>query len=172
MALIASLVVGANNATTLGGDSQKLSTPPDRTRFLGLHRSAAAIIVGKNSAVHEDYRQTQVPIFIFSRSEKQLPLSHPSMQQILIDGDLAERSRQIEDQILGDVVVEAGPQLLAAMISAGVIEILYLSISPINGDDNFLDLPDLLSKFVIESEELVEGTRLLECRYNSNTANS
>ena len=91
-------------ATTLGGDSQKLSTPPDRTRFLGLHRSAAAIIVGKNSAVHEDYRQTQVPIFIFSRSEKQLPLSHPSMQQILIDGDLAERSRQIEDQILGDVV--------------------------------------------------------------------
>ena len=94
------------------------------------------------------------------------------MQQILIDGDLAERSRQIEDQILGDVVVEAGPQLLAAMISAGVIEILYLSISPINGDDNFLDLPDLLSKFEIESEELVEGTRLLECRYNSNTANS
>jgi len=171
MALIASLVVGANNATTLGGDSKKLSTPPDRMRFLALHRSAAAIIVGKNSAVHEDYRQTQVPIFIFSRSEKLLALSHPSMQQVFVNGDLANCARQIEDQIDGNIVVEAGPQLLAAMINAGVIEILYLSISPINGDDNFLDLSDLLSKFETESEELFEGTRLLQCRYNGNAAN-
>jgi riboflavin biosynthesis pyrimidine reductase len=172
MALIATLVVGANGATTLGGNSSRLSTTPDRTRFLTLHRSAAAIITGKRSALFEDYSLTKVPIFIFTRSDLELSLTHPEMQRVKIEGNLAEVSRDIQNQFSGDVIVEAGPELLVAMIGVGVIEELQLSISPVNGDGNFIDTAKLLSNFAIESDEVLDGTRLLQCRYRGDAANS
>lgn len=172
MALIASLVVGANNATTLAGGSAQLSTQPDRERFLALHRSAGAIITGKNSAVAEDYSKTTVPIFIFSRSSDILNFDHPLMQQVRVDRDLADISRLIDSRIQGDIIVEAGPQLLTTMIKAGVVDVLQLSISPINGDGNFIDITGLFKTFEIESDENIEGTRLLQCRYNGNATNS
>lgn len=172
MALIASLVVGANNATTLDGASTTLSTPPDRTRFLALHRSAGAIIIGKESAKTEDYSKTNVPIFIFSRLSEKLNLSHPQMQQITVGGNLAEVTRGIDQRINGDVVIEAGPQLLAALVKAGVVDVMQLSITPINGDGNFIDLEKLMNNFDVESEDVIEGTRLLQCRYNGNATNS
>jgi riboflavin biosynthesis pyrimidine reductase len=172
MALIASLVVGANNATTLDGGSAQLSTQPDRERFLELHRSAGAIITGKNSAAAEDYSKTVVPIFIFSRSSEILNFNHPHMQQVRVDRDLADISRLIDARIDGDVVIEAGPELLTTMIEAGVVDELQLSISPIEGDGNFIDVEKILTQFAIEKEEQISGTRLLQCRYRGNAANS
>lgn len=93
------------------------------------------------------------------------------MQQVRVDRDLADISRLIDARIDGDIVIEAGPQLLTTMIDAGVVDVLQLSISPIKGDGNFIDLDSLLNKFVIDSDEIIEGTRLLQCRYNSNAAN-
>ena len=172
MALIASLVVGANSATTLAGASTGLSTPPDRARFLALHRSAGAIIIGKESALAEDYSQTNVPIFIFSRSSEKLALIHPQMQQITVDRDLAEITRMIDHRIDGDIAIEAGPRLLTALVEAGVVDYLQLSLSPIAGDGNFINLENLMRNFEVESEENSEGTRLLQCRYNGNATNS
>ncbi len=171
MALIATLVVGANGATTLGGNSSQLSTPPDRARFLDLHRSAAAIITGKHSANSEDYSQTTVPIYIFTRSGLELSLLHPHMQSVKVVGNLAEVSRKIQSRIFGNVVVEAGPQLLLALIGAGVVDELQLSISPIDGDGNFIEIAELLKDFEIERDEVVDSTRLLQGRYNGNAAN-
>jgi riboflavin biosynthesis pyrimidine reductase len=94
------------------------------------------------------------------------------MRTVRIEGDLAKVSREIQNQISGDVIVEAGPELLIAMIGVGVIEELQLSISPINGDGNFIDTVKLLSNFTIERDEDVDGTRLLQCRYNGDAANS
>jgi riboflavin biosynthesis pyrimidine reductase len=172
MALIATLVVGANGATTLGGNSSCLSTPPDRARFLTLHRSAAAIITGKHSANSEDYSKTKVPIYIFTRSGLDLSLGHPHMQSVKIEGNLAEVSRDIHNQITGDVIVEAGPELLTALIGVGVIKELQLSISPIDGDGNFIEIAELLKSFEIESDEILDGTRLLQGRYRGDAANS
>jgi riboflavin biosynthesis pyrimidine reductase len=172
MALIATLVVGANGATAMGGNSSQLSTPPDRARFLSLHRSAAAIITGKYSAKSEDYSQTKVPIYIFTRSGLELSLLHPYMQSMKVEGNLAEASREIQSRFSGNVVVEAGPQLLQALIGAGVVDELQLSISPIDGDGNFIEITELLKDFEIESEEVVDGTRLLKCRYRGDAANS
>jgi riboflavin biosynthesis pyrimidine reductase len=172
MALIATLVVGANGATTMGGNSSQLSTPPDRARFLSLHRSAAAIITGKHSANSEDYSKTNVPIYILTRSDLGLSLDHPQMQSVNVGANLAEASRDIQNQITGDVIVEAGPELLTALIGVGVIEELQLSISPIDGDGNFIEIAELLKDFEIESDEVVDGTRLLQGRYRGDAANS
>ena len=172
MALIATLAVGSNHATTLGGGSREISTPADRTRFLALHRSAGAIITGRESAAVEDYSKTQVPIFIFSRKPEKLSFPHPSMQQITVDRDLLEIARRIDQRISGDIVIEAGPRLLMAMVKVGAVDELQLSITPILGDGNFIDLKYLLSYFEIEREENESGTRLLQCRYNSDATDS
>jgi riboflavin biosynthesis pyrimidine reductase len=172
MTVIASLVVGSNGATSLDGRSHGLSTAPDRARFLRRHRSAAAFIIGKKSAAVESYATSSVPIFIFSRSTKRLELPHPLMQQVTVDRNLADITQLIDLRIEGEIVVEAGASLLSALIDVGVIEILELSISPIAGDSDFINLGELLSKFQIISELEVDGTRLLECRYKRDTANS
>jgi riboflavin biosynthesis pyrimidine reductase len=171
MALIASLAVGANGATTLRGSSRGISTPADRNRFLALHRSAGAIITGKESAAVEDYAKTRVPIFIFTRSPERLVFQHPTMQQIVVDRDLLEISRRIDQRISGDIVIEAGPRLLLAMAEVGAVDVLHLSITPIEGDGNFIETSMLLSNFEIESEEHQDGTQLLQGRYNGNAAN-
>ena len=170
MALIATLVVGSNNATSKGGLSAPLSTPADRGSFLALHRSAAAIIIGKVSALVEDYRKTQVPIFVLTRQQEGVELPHPMMEQITVGDDLAATCRSIDARFDGDVVVEAGIGLLQAMVSVGAIDHLELTISPIEGDGHFVNLDDLLSDFTIEETLEVEGTRLLKCRYNRNSS--
>ncbi|MFM1975120.1 MAG: hypothetical protein RL524_1107 [Actinomycetota bacterium] len=150
MTVIASLVVGSNGAASLHGSSRALSTPADRERFLARHQGASAFIIGKKSAAIESYAKSQVPIF----------------------SDLGEITRRIDERIPGNIVVEAGPSLLLALIGAGVIEILELSISPIEGDGDFLSIEDLLAPFSIESEVTIDGTRLLQCRYNGHATNS
>lgn len=176
MALIATLVVGANQATSKGGLSAPLSTGPDRQRFLALHRSAGAIIIGKESAAAEDYSQTKVPIYLFTRSEAVITLPHPLMEQVVISpsqgGELARCAREIDSRTTGDVVVEAGAQLLKALVEVGAVDFLHLSRSPIEGDGDFLDLNRLLSYFEIESERDEAGTALLQCRYKGDATNS
>jgi dihydrofolate reductase len=173
MALIASLVVGRNGATSLGGKSRPLSTASDRARFLKRHRSAAAFIIGKKSANLESYIATKVPIFVFSRNSDALTFPHPLMEQVTVKSDdLGEISRRIDQRIEGDIVVEAGASLLTALINVGVIDEWELSISPIDGDSDFIDLQSLLKKFNVIEEVAEDGTRLLQCRYKGDTTNS
>ena len=168
MAVIASLVVGANHATSKDGSSRALSTPADRERFLRRHRGASAFIIGKKSAVTENYQGASVPIFVYSRSSKPLHFDHPLMQQITVDRNLRDITQLIDLRIEGDIVVEAGPTLLMALVEEGVVDVLELSFSPIEGDGDFINVEKLLRKFAVDSDEEVDGTRLLSCRNQSN----
>lgn len=171
MTVTASFVVGRNNASTLGGVSSPLSTPEDRHRFLARHRSAGAIIIGKESAAIENYQATHVPIFVFSRNSASLNFCHPLMQQITVDRNLTEITRIIDARISGEIVVEAGARLLLALIEAGVVDFLELSRTPIDGDGHFVDVDQLLSKFEIEEDRIINGTQLLKCRYKGDATN-
>lgn len=172
MSVIASFLVGRNGASTLGGLSAPLSSPADRNRFLARHRSAGAFIIGKNSAAIESYAAARVPIFVFTRKSEKLELPHPLMQQVTVDRELAEITRAIDQRIDGDVVVEAGASLLLALAREGVVDLLELSQTDIDGDGNFVNLPELLALFdTIESEE-INGTTLLKCRNKGNPADS
>jgi riboflavin biosynthesis pyrimidine reductase len=170
MAVIASLVVGANHATSKGGSSRPLSTPADRERFLRRHRGASAFIIGKKSAASENYQGASVPIFVYSRDSTPLTFNHPLMQQVTVDRNLRDITQLIDLRIEGDIVVEAGPALLMALVEEGVIDLLELSISPIEGDGDFIDVAKLLRNFAVESDKEVDGTRLLSCRNKSNTS--
>jgi riboflavin biosynthesis pyrimidine reductase len=92
------------------------------------------------------------------------------MQQITVDRNLRDITQLIDLRIEGDIVVEAGPTLLMALVEEGVVDILELSISPIEGDGDFIDVEKLLQNFAIEGDEEVDGTRLLSCRNQRNTS--
>lgn len=172
MAVIASIVVGANGACSLDGQSRGLSTPPDRERFLERHRNASAFIIGKVSSSRERYTRADIPIFVFSRETTPLHFEHPMMQQINSQFGLKEIVTLIDQRIDGDIVVESGPSLLIALVREGCIHQLELSITPIEGDGDFIDVNELLTHFTIEKEEIIDGTRLLKCRNKGNSAYS
>jgi riboflavin biosynthesis pyrimidine reductase len=93
------------------------------------------------------------------------------MQQITVDRNLREIARLIDSRIEGDVIIEAGPALLMALVKEGAVDLLELSITPKEGDGDFVDLEELLSHFIIESEIEIDETRLLQCRDKSNASN-
>ena len=86
------------------------------------------------------------------------------MQQIIVRNDLSEIVRLLDQRIDGDIVVEAGAELLLALIRTGVIDQLELTISPIDGDGHFVSVEELLQHFSIVEEDVIDGTRLLKCR--------
>ena len=172
MAVIASFLIGRNGASTLGGISSPLSTPADRERFLARHRSASAFIIGKNSAAIESYTQTRAPIFVFTRKTEKLEFTSSYMQQITVRGDLAEITRLLDERISGDIVVEAGAELLQALLNVGAIDRLELTISPFEGDGHFVNADSLIHNFRTIDEEKVDGTLLLECRDKRDSPNS
>ena len=166
MSVIATLVIASNGATALDGSSTALSTPADRERFLTLHRSASAYITGRNSFSAESYARSSAPVLILSRSGERVSGA------TVIDSShgLPGAMRDVASRFASPIVVEAGPTLLIALVSQGCIEEIQLSISPVSGDENFIDYEELLKHFAIISDEVVDGTRLLHGRYNGDSA--
>jgi riboflavin biosynthesis pyrimidine reductase len=93
------------------------------------------------------------------------------MQQIRVDRDLLEITKLIDLRIPGDIVVEAGSTLLMALVEAGAIDFLELTLSPIAGDGDFIDVAELISHFEVIEEIDIDGTRLLQCRDKSYATN-
>jgi riboflavin biosynthesis pyrimidine reductase len=171
MPVIATLVVGSNFATSKEGSSLPLSTMEDRRRFLALHRRASAIITGRESAARENYQRTSVPIYIFTRSSAPLTLPYNNMRQVTIADDLRVRVIEIAHRHSGDIVIEAGIELLLALTRVGAIDELELSFTPITGDSHYLDIDEIFSLFEIVDEQEINATRLLKCRYKGDTSN-
>jgi hypothetical protein len=167
MSVIATLNVGANGATSLAGSSIGISTPADRQRFLALHRRAGVHITGTHSAASELYSSSKIPLLVLSRARKSE--MKEGREIVNTSAGLQGVMREIKSRFAEPIVVEAGPNLLIALISQGCIEELQLSISPISGDDNFIDYEKLLTYFTITNVEMVDGTRLLHGRYNGDS---
>ena len=61
----------------------------------------------------------------------------------------------------GRVLIEAGPSFPREAITTGLVSDLYLTISPISGGENRIDLTQLTSSFEEISRESIEGTLFL-----------
>ena len=169
MSVIATLNVGRNSATSSGGNSTALSSPADRERFLALHRGAGSFLVGRNSYSAERYSSTDTPIYILSRSALAVP-GAPHNVTVISEPTLIESAREIYRRGPHPIIVEAGISLLLPLIDSGCIEELELSLSPTDGDGNFVDVRELLKHFEVISDSNIDGTRLLKCRYHGDSA--
>lgn len=162
MTVTVTLVVGSDGSTTKNGSSAGVTTAADRSEFLARRRTADCIFIGGNTARTEPYHRTPVPVVVISRS-----LVNP-----LADNRLAhcwnlspEKALDRAIKTFGpNVHIEAGVAIITELISAGLIDALELSITPVTGGEDVIDIDQLLGHFSVRSEVTKSDTRFIAAR--------
>jgi riboflavin biosynthesis pyrimidine reductase len=162
MSVFASLVVGADGATTKKGSSRAISSGIDRTSFLARRRAVDFIFIGGETARTEPYHRTPVPVVVSSRS----------LVNALADNRLAHwwnlsPNAAIEKgikQFGPNVLVESGARMLQQLISAKLLDGLYLSVTDIAGGDDVVSVEELLQNFSSIERQLIGDTLFIEAK--------
>lgn len=162
MSVIASLVLGADGSSTFREDSEAITTPIDRQRFLARRRLSDAIVIGGNTARNERYQRTPVPVVVVSHSRPSLLDQNPQAHWWPLTPLDALSRAQIE--FGSRISIEGGVAFVLVLLNAGAITQLELSITPHLGGENKVDYLHLLSYF-----EKVEMTRVDETLFYSCT---
>ncbi|MDP1720396.1 MAG: hypothetical protein Q8L08_05285 [Candidatus Nanopelagicaceae bacterium] len=152
MSVHATLVMGADGSTSLLGTSDGVATPADRAQFLAARRQSDVIIVGGNTARHERYRRTPVPLVVLSRSYPEIVGENPKAHWWNLSP--IEAVRKAEKEFGPLIFIEAGVSMIRQLLSLGLISQLDLSVTQMTGGENRADLTELLSHFtVVEQNE-------------------
>ena len=118
MAVIATLVVGADGSTTKGGTSQGVTSGADRAQFLEHRRLADCIFIGGNTARTEPYLRTPVPVVVISH-QLDNPLASNPLAHLWNLSPVAGLVKAIET--FGPRIhVEAGATMISELIAARI----------------------------------------------------
>jgi len=159
MAVIATLVVGADGSTTKSGSSQGVTSGADRAHFLEHRRLADCIFIGGNTARTEPYLRTPVPVVVISRQPSN-PLANNPLAHCWNLSPIAGLDKAIEN--FGPRIhVEAGASMISELIAAGRIDQLELSITSATGGEMKVDIDALLGAFTTRVEKVIDGTRFI-----------
>jgi riboflavin biosynthesis pyrimidine reductase len=156
MSTVASLVVGADGATTLGGLSRGVSTSVDRKAFIERRKTFDVIIIGGNTARTEPYTSTPVPLVILSRSNvNPVPLNPKAQIWNLEPSQAIQRaSREFGSNIL----IEAGADLITKLLNEKLIDEFFLTITPVLGGENIINWHEILDQFEFVKQSELEET--------------
>jgi riboflavin biosynthesis pyrimidine reductase len=161
MAVIASLVVGADGSSTLHGSSESVTTHVDRQRFLTRRRLADAILIGGNTARNERYQKTPVPLVILSHTRPDiLDLNSKACWWVLSPTQAVARAQW---EIGSELAIEGGIAFIAELLTANLLTQLELSITPQTGGEGKIDFRNLLLHFEKITTEEIEGTIFHTC---------
>ena len=159
MAVIATLVVGADGSTTKGGTSQGVTSGADRAQFLEHRRLADCIFIGGNTARTEPYLRTPVPVVVISH-QLDNPLASNPLAHLWNLSPVAGLVKAIAT--FGPRIhVEAGATMISELIAAGQIDQLELSITSVTGGEMRVDIEALLGAFGTQEEKVIDGTRFI-----------
>lgn len=159
MAVIATLVVGADGSTLKAGSSMGVTSGADRARFLANRKLADCILIGGNTARSEPYLRTPAPLVIISRSDINPLAANPqahlwNLSPVLaLDKAIATFGPRIN--------IEGGASLILDLLAAHRIDELELSVTTAIGGEKPIDIKDLLRNFSIISESIVDTTHLI-----------
>jgi riboflavin biosynthesis pyrimidine reductase len=149
--IIATLVVGSDGSTTKDGSSRGVSSSTDRTRFLARRRSVDAILIGGNTARTEPYHKPPVPVVVVSTSMANALADNRQAYWWNASPSVAiERARRLFGQT---ILIEAGQSIILELISLNMIDRLELSVTPVTGGEDRIDIKELLSHFTSVSNE-------------------
>ena len=162
MSVFASLVVGADGATSKDGSSRAISSGVDRSSFLARRRTVDFIFIGGQTARTEPYHRTPVPVVVSSHS----------MVNALADNRLAHwwnlsPEAAIEKGIKKfgpNVLVESGVVMLQHLLSAKLLDGIYLSVTDIKGGDDVIDFEMLLQNFMSIERQMIGDTLFIEAK--------
>jgi riboflavin biosynthesis pyrimidine reductase len=156
VSIVATLVVGSDGSTSKESRSAGVSSVADRQVFLQRRREVDCIIIGGNTARHEPYNRTPVPLVVISRSlVNPVQGNHLALLWNCSPVQAVEKARrQFGDKIL----IEGGITMISELIDHGVIDQLELSVTPASGGDERIDWNELLARFSHCTSREVEGT--------------
>jgi riboflavin biosynthesis pyrimidine reductase len=162
MSVFASLVVGAEGATTKNGSSRDISSGIDRTSFLARRRTVDFIFIGGETARTEPYHRTPVPVVVSSRS----------LVNALADNRLAHwwnlsPVAAIERGIKKfgpNVLVESGAHMLEELLSAKLLDGIYLSVTDVTDGENSINFEALLQNFISIDRQIIGDTLFIEAK--------
>ena len=156
MSIVATLVVGIDGSTSQESRSAGVSSAADRQVFLQRRREVDCIIIGGNTARHEPYNRTPVPLVVISRS-----LVNPVQGNhlaLLWNCSPSEAVKKAQKQFGDKILIEGGISMINELIANGVIDQLELSVTPASGGDERIDRKTLLAKFAHCTSSEVDGT--------------
>lgn len=154
--VVANLLVGADGSTTVRGRSVGLSSPVDRKRFHQLRSSADYIVIGGNTARTEPYASTPVPLVVLTHGELPDEISANPIARA-VSAPLAD----VLDALEGNILIEAGPSLLALAMSSHLVDELHLTVTGAAPGENQIDIAALtLGYDEIDCEE-IDGEKFL-----------
>jgi riboflavin biosynthesis pyrimidine reductase len=162
MTVTVTLVTGSDGSTSKGGTSAGVSSSADRTAFLARRRAADCILVGGNTARSEPYQRTPVPVVVISRSLIN-PLANNRLAHCWNLSPEKALDRAI--QTFGpNVHIEAGANIIHALLEAGRVDALELSITEVVDGDDKVDVERILNFFSQKSEKMLDGTRFISAK--------
>ena len=156
MSTVASLVVGRDGSTSKDESSNGVSSDADRKAFLTRRRKVDCILVGGNTARHEPYKQTPVPLVIISRSHIN-PVAGNDLSH-LWNMSPAQALAKAKEKFGERILIEAGISIIVELIDQGLIDQLDLSVTPITGGDEPIDWQELLNRFAHTNLTSIDGT--------------
>jgi len=156
VSVVATLVVGSDGSTSKESRSAGVSSPADRQVFLQRRREVDCIIVGGNTARHEPYNRTPVPLIVISRS-----LVNPVQGNHLAHFWNCSPKQAVEkaQKQFGDkILIEGGVTMINELIDQSIIDELELSVTPASGGQDRVDWKGLIAKFAHCQSREVDGT--------------
>lgn len=142
---MATLVVGTDGSTSKESSSAGVSSPEDRKAFLQRRREVDVIIVGGNTARHEPYNRTPVPLVVISRSlVNPVQGNHLALFWNCSPVMAVEKARALFGE---KILIEGGISMINELLEHKKIDQLELSVTPATGGENTVDINHLLSHF-------------------------
>ena len=156
MSIVATLVVGSDGSTSKESRSAGVSSPQDRQLFLQRRREVDCIIVGGNTARHEPYNRTPVPLVVISRSlVNPVQGNHLALFWNCSPVDAVEKARKLFGE---KILIEGGISMINDLIDNNKIDRLELSVTPATGGEDKIDYKALLARFAHCQSREIEGT--------------
>ncbi|HEX7405475.1 MAG TPA: dihydrofolate reductase family protein [Candidatus Nanopelagicaceae bacterium] len=161
MAIVATLVLGADGSSSIHGNSLGISSSVDRERFLVRRRLSDCLVIGGRTASSDRYQKTPVPLVVLSHSRPDVIDINPKAHWWnLSPAEAVHRAkREFGDRIL----IEAGVSIISELLDIGMIDQLELSVTQVSGGENRIATEDLLRHFKVVNESQVDDTTFYSC---------
>ena len=162
MSVVATLVVGSDGSTSKESRSAGISSPEDRRVFLQRRREVDVIIVGGNTARHEPYNRTPVPLIVISRSlVNPVQGNHLALFWNCSPIKAVEKARTLFGE---KILIEGGISMINELLEHKKIDQLELSVTPATGGEDTIDIEQLLSHFSQIDKREESGTIFYSAR--------
>jgi riboflavin biosynthesis pyrimidine reductase len=153
--VVANFVASVDGHTTVDEQSRKLSDPADRQLFYALRERVDAVLVGPNTLAAEHYKRMlpaaerrqrriaagraaeplAVTVSRSGRVPREIPLFAEAPDRVLVfEGDGVPLDAVLHtlrrDHGVEALVCEGGPTLFGALLRAGLVDELFLTLAP------------------------------------------